>query len=398
MCFGLLLRCHKTTEPHWVIGRMIVFDMFHKRSSLSFQTIRMAIGFAIVVFISSACYHSPGIATSPETTYTQNNELSVATRTFPIPTRLLPSEIISPENAKHLELSAQIVKIGANSVVWINGNDTTALSTLDEITIISHDQPGPSRDVRQIETTNPRLLISGKEAGVLAWADGNIVNVWDTTDGSEITAHEQPFEIIGLALSDDGKGLAISTLDSKIKVWDLALNQIVQEVDTPGWMENLSYSPQGTYLGGVELSNFAARIINLDEGQLVGSYHWEGTASPALYSAHFSPDWITLAWVARGTVQLMDVESGNFGLILSHEDFVNTVSWSPDSRLLATSAAGTVNGVFLPLVTIWDVTDGQVVNILELEEPAVSLAFSLDGRELAVLSSSGILQIWKLKK
>jgi WD40 repeat protein len=90
----------------------------------------------------------------------------------------------------------------------------------------------------------------------------------------------------------------------------------------------------------------------------------------------------------------MDIETGETGSTLSHEDFVNDMTWSPDGSLLATAAAGTVNGNYSPIVVIWEAASGNALNTLVMEEPAVDIDFSPDGARLAALSSSGVFQIW----
>jgi WD40 repeat protein len=94
----------------------------------------------------------------------------------------------------------------------------------------------------------------------------------------------------------------------------------------------------------------------------------------------------------------MEVKSGDLGPMLSHEDFVSAVAWSPDGSLLASAAGGTVNGEFAPLVYLWDSVSGQQVTTLIQKAPAMSLAFSPDGRELAILDSTGSLYLWVVQE
>jgi WD40 repeat protein len=138
-------------------------------------------------------------------------------------------------------------------------------------------------------------------------------------------------------------------------------------------------------------------MLEVASGEEVNTLSWQQEAIPALSGAFLSPDWKYLAWVARSTVQLMDVETGELGVTLEHEDYVNAdVSWSPDGTLLASAAAGTVNGQFSNAIYIWDVNNTNPLNTLVVDNPIVEVAFSTDRVELASLTSNGALQIWTI--
>ena len=47
-----------------------------------------------------------------------------------------------------------------------------------------------------------------------------------------------------------------------------------------------------------------------------------------------------------------------------------------------------------PAVLVWDPASGKLLTTLPQTEPVQSLSFSPDGARLAVLSSSGALQMW----
>ncbi|MEJ2600199.1 MAG: hypothetical protein P8Z00_17830 [Anaerolineales bacterium] len=84
--------------------------------------------------------------------------------------------------------------------------------------------------------------------------------------------------------------------------------------------------------------------------------------------------------------------------MLSHEDAVNALAWSPDSTILATAAAATVNGNFVPVVELWNAESGKMLNTLVLTNPAIQISFSPDGKSLATLDSAGTLHLWAVKQ
>ena len=172
--------------------------------------------------------------------------------------------------------------------------------------------------------------------------------------------------------------------------------QVSREWQLPYWLTDLAFSPDGTILAGADLTNFTVHVFDLASGEEVRSLMWTEHASPALYGVEFSPDWKYLAWVARGSVLIMDLESGEPLANLEHEDFVSAYTWSADGELLATAAAGTLRGEFSPMVYLWEASTGALVNQLAQQASVLSMSFSPDGRELAVLTSGGALQIWQV--
>jgi WD40 repeat protein len=196
-----------------------------------------------------------------------------------------------------------------------------------------------------------------------------------------------------MVFSPDGKTLAVATPENQVELWDTATGENVDIWELPFWVSNLSFSPDGSSLAGVDSANFTVHIWSFPGGEEQRTLAWTEHASPALYSAAFTQDWRTLAWVARGTIQLMDVASGSLGPVLEHEDFVSAIAIAPDGSLLASAAAATVEDTFTPVVLLWDLASGEQVNVLPQPEAVTSMAFSPDGRTLAVLTFDNVLRL-----
>lgn len=276
---------------------------------------------------------------------------------------------------------------------WIPGSPSLAVASQDKISLY---QISPPTETEQIEVDQLSMLTASPDQSVLAWVSNeNAVHLLDlAAEGRPQAVISDTAPITGLAFSPGGEQLAVAGNDLTMDSYEVSTSQQVASWEIPNWLVNLSYSPDGSRLAGVDPQSFTLYIYDAATGEELRALTWTEHASPVLYGAHLSPDWEQVAWVARGTVQLMDVETGELGATLSHEDFIGAFAWSPDGSLIATGAAGTVEGEFAPLVTIWDVSGGEKVNTLVQPEPVLSLAFSPDGQELGTLYGNGTLQLW----
>jgi WD40 repeat protein len=342
--------------------------------------------------VTTAVPASPTATTSPASPTPKLPTLTPAPTASPTP----QLSLIGPENAPDLEKVNKVQENGAQFFSFANQGQSFALAAGGEIILYN---TAPSLIRTSIPAENITILTAAADQRTLAWAnqENNIrlVNIPQPSQSYTLTNAGGP--VTSLTFTPSGSQLASASYENQLKVWDTSTGQISKNWELPYWLSNLSYSPDGTQIGGVDLPNFTVRILDAATGDEIKSLTWSESASPALYGAYFSLDWKTIAWVARGTVQLMSVESGKLGPILSHEDAVNALAWSPDSTLIATASAATVNGNFVPVVEVWNAASGKTLNTLVLSNPAIQIAFSPDGKRLASLDSTGTLQFWAVQ-
>jgi len=320
-----------------------------------------------------------------------------------IPTSEISSHgnIITYETASSLAVAKTLEQQGATDFVWASDKELEAkglaVSSEEQVVYLSVD---PQSTAGQIPERHPVMLTSALFEPTIAWKNAeNNIRVWDLTDENELLALPVGGEALtSLSLSSSGDLLALSTYENRVEIWDISGKKLVRNLNAPVWLSNLDFSPDESHLAGVEPPNFKVRIFNLSDGSEVKSITWTDHASPALYGTYFSPDWTKIAWVARGAVQIMYASDGNLGPLLNHEDFVSTVAWAPDSITFASSAAGMINGDFAPLVYLWNAMTGDLIETLILTEPVTSMSFSPDGKELAVLSIDGKIQVWTVQE
>jgi WD40 repeat protein len=249
----------------------------------------------------------------------------------------------------------------------------------------------------QVVAENPMLLTSTPDGEDLAWISAErTVVYWNTAQAAaaaNISSNDSP--VTGLALNPNKEDLAFSTLKGEVSVWGSASQSITRKWQQTAWLSDLSFSPDGQYLAGVDLSSFTATIFTQD-GHVLKQLEWTESVTPSLFGAFFSPDWKKLAWVSQSVVQLMDVTTGKTTVQLTHEDAVGAVAWAPNSSLFASSSTINQGGDVIAAVMVWDSNTGKLNHTFPQASPVQSVTFAPDNLSLAVLDVAGQLHVWRL--
>lgn len=185
-------------------------------------------------------------------------------------------------------------------------------------------------------------------------------------------------------VSPDGKLLAVSLDDRSISLLDLDSQEEKTTIDPGYFLNNFSFSPDGKTLLTASYDDLMVELWDAESGSKIKSLAGFETAAP-VYHASFAQNSRHVIWNSRSRVQLTDSESGQTGMSFDHEDWVTSFSLSSDGKYLATTAAATVQGHFIPTVLIWDTDTGETRMLMNSEEPYDGLAFCPDTHLVAVL-------------
>ena len=268
--------------------------------------------------------------------------------------------------------------------------------------------------------------------------DGTLV-VRKTADWSidKTIATGRP-DLISVSFSSDGKRLATASIAGPIDVWNLELQRPTgASLAIPGPSDRrwkVRYSPDGKLLAvaswGGTVRLFDASTLTYS-GSIDGNDHWINdiafskdsslliTASESgavriwkLADVHaifytvlddsretlvgrYSPDGKSFASGGRdGYARLYHVDADGrlaFACAVRHEDWVNTLAFSPDSRSVV--SAGTSARKENNTVRIWDAATCRSVRELSIGRRMVrSVSFSHDGGSVAWSTDSG--EVW----
>jgi WD40 repeat protein len=171
-------------------------------------------------------------------------------------------------------------------------------------------------------------------------------------------------------------------------------NKDVVEITPQYMLGGATFSPDGKYFTVTNYDDMKVSLHNLPDGSEAKVYDGFTTAAP-VFDVGFAGAPGVLVWHARATIQLQDVASGAMGKSFEHEDFVGSFTLSADGKVLASAAGKTINGNFVPAVTLWDTASGNVLQTLQLANPAMGLSFSPDGSLLAMGVGNDV-QVWEV--
>jgi eukaryotic-like serine/threonine-protein kinase len=255
--------------------------------------------------------------------------------------------------------------------------------------------PG-SGDVRQI------WALAWQPGGsLLAGGGGPSMQLWDADTGRQLrTIRAHSHVISALAWSPDGKRLASSSWDQRIRVWDADTWEKRLEIDAAhdGAVVSLAWSPKGQELvsGGYDGivtvwdARTGARLNQLrgHQGRVLAVAWW---SQPGLLLSG-GDDGCLKVWDPKRTQAFRTVEgSGSF-------------AWSPDGRQLATAVSERWGVTGRGFINIWDVAAWRLAYQLPYLRTNVPycLAWSPDARRLAASMDSGQdqeeVQIWDLSQ
>jgi WD40 repeat protein len=217
--------------------------------------------------------------------------------------------------------------------------------------------------------------------------DKNCLRLWDAETGRPrwaIPAHEAL--VTRVAFSPDGAMIATGCFDGSVKLWDPSGREIAVLPGATGVVESLAFSPDGRLLaiadrkGGLQLWDVAARRWLRSLG---GHPH-------GVRAAVFHPNGLRLitAGETDGTVRFWDVATGRLEREDQEPHPIYSLAFSSDGRNLA---LGGKDG----RVQLWDLITGQK-RILLADNPAEvrAVAFTPNGCTLASAGMDAVVRLW----
>lgn len=230
--------------------------------------------------------------------------------------------------------------------------------------------------------------------------DDNTLMIYDATNGEKVyTFTEQSNIISSVSWSLDGKYIVSGGANGMIEVWDVTKGMKIHTIaGHSDKVECVEISPNGRYIasgskdGTIKVWNASSGKEMYTITELTGSrIAWSPDSRYIIneYVEYYEVG-IIYGYYCNSRVIVRDAISGKVVHILTGLSDVNSVTWSPDGRYIA-------SGNYVGTIKVWDVFNWKDVHTLKLIGYLGSyrtIVWSPNGKHIASGSSDGTIKIW----
>jgi len=240
--------------------------------------------------------------------------------------------------------------------------------------------------------------------GTVDWSAGGVfvtegpentgtIDLRDASTGERVrTWHGHEIDVNDVRFSEDGSLLATAGDDGRLRIWDPGSGEPISTVRGEGGVVGQSFDADGALVAASWPDEGVVRIADPTSGTLVRTVDGldRGPWDTAL-----SPDGrrVLVGMIGWDEARIFDVGTGDLVYVLpKHRYSVNTVSWSPDGRWIATGAGDSS-------IRVWNAATGELEERLVGHTGIVNTVdWAPDSRRLVSGGSDGTARVWEFEE
>jgi len=324
----------------------------------------------------------------------------VATQQIVPTQQATPTQQVTPTQQPTQHQAAQVVyrghARGVSSVTWSPDSQFIASAGGDDTVQVWKAMNGKHVFTYK-DIVGAQAVAWSPHTQIIAFVDtmggGGVVQGWNPFLGHGGHSFTYPVDTEGtwcLAWSPDGTHIATGSY-SGTHVLNVTSGQLTFNHNKPyDQVRSVTWSPDGRYLAWGSSDYNTVEVWEVAMKRRVYIYY--GPHKDLATALAWSPDGTYLAFGSAGTVQVWETARwSHVYTFAGPAQMVNAVTWSPDSKRLASA------GFPDPTVQVWDATDGGHVYTYTGHTGGVdSLAWSPDGKRIASGGDSDhTVQVWE---
>jgi WD40 repeat protein len=237
------------------------------------------------------------------------------------------------------------------------------------------------------------LDVSSDGAILVSGSAESLVRIWNVDDGSSIgTTGLSGFEIEHISISHDNQYAISSIWDGGLALWRVEDGALMESGFGFGGapFQPVTFSPTEMVFATMVNENGLGLWSSFDVFK-VPQQSLTGPTEFWAQSLAYSPDGNLLAVGGGDQVWIWRIADGALVLQLdeafSENAGIEQVEFSPDGKLLAAISSWKIY--------LWNLSDGELLHTIDSQYGWLNdIAFSPDGRYLAVGSSEGVVRLW----
>jgi WD40 repeat protein len=241
------------------------------------------------------------------------------------------------------------------------------------------------------------LLVSPDGKSLAVTAKDKKVKLYPLLSKKSIALAEPVWiEISPVAFLSDGAALATFGWENLIRLWKPATGKFAAALPISDKIDALAFSPDGKYVAVDRYVTPTSTEVNIWDVRTGKLRCKGGSLKSRVFALAYSPTGKVVAAADQyGNLQLLDAASGKIlHELKGHTDFIVSLAFSPDGRTLVSGAREKGDGT----LRFWDVSTGKQRAVRRCPHCVWAMTFRRSGQVLYTASAEGAVRVWDVPR